>query len=132
MLFDFANILVFVGLAVGFIAVTLLLGRLIRPRIPEIAKDDAYECGEKPVGNAWIQFNFRFYLVAIVFIIFDVEVAFMFPVAAVFRRWVDQGQGLLALVEVAVFTLILFVGLLYVWSKGDLRWIKAIAKARES
>lgn len=132
MLFDFANILVFVGLAVGFIAVTLLLGRLIRPRIPEIAKDDAYECGEKPVGNAWIQFNFRFYLVAIVFIIFDVEVAFMFPVAAVFRRWVDNGQGLLALVEVAVFTLILFVGLLYVWSKGDLRWIKAISKARES
>lgn len=131
MLFDFANILVFIGLAVGFVAVTLLLGKLIRPRIPEIGKDDAYECGEKAVGNAWIQFNFRFYLVAIVFIIFDVEVAFMFPVAAVFRSWVANGQGLLAFVEVAVFTLILFVGLLYVWSKGDLRWFKAVAKARQ-
>ncbi len=126
--FDFANILVFVALSIGFVAVTLLLGKLIRPSIPEISKDDAYECGEKPVGNAWIQFNFRFYLVALVFIIFDVEVAFMFPVAAVFRRWVADGQGVLALVEVAVFTLILFVGLLYVWSKGDLRWFKTVTK----
>jgi len=126
--FDFANILVFVALSVGFVAMVLMLGRLIRPRIPEIAKDDAYECGEKPVGNAWIQFNFRFYLVALVFIIFEVEVAFMFPVAAVFRRWVADGQGVLALVEVAIFTLILFVGLLYVWSKGDLRWFKNVPK----
>ena len=128
MLFDFANILVFVGLAVGFVAVTLLLGRLIRPRIPEINKDIAYECGEKPVGNAWIQFNFRFYLVAIIFVIFDVEVAFMFPVATVFRDWVANGNGALALVEVMVFVLILFVGLIYVWSKGDLKWFKAVAK----
>ncbi len=128
MLFDFANILVFVGLAVGFVAITLLLGRLIRPRIPEINKDVAYECGEKPVGNAWIQFNFRFYLVAIIFVIFDVEVAFMFPVATVFRDWVANGNGALALVEVMVFVLILFVGLIYVWSKGDLKWFKAVAK----
>lgn len=128
MLFDFANILVFVGLAVGFVAVTLLVGRLIRPRIPEINKDVAYECGEKPVGDAWIQFNFRFYLVAIIFVIFDVEVAFMFPVATVFRNWVAQGNGALALIEVMIFVLILFVGLVYVWSKGDLKWIKAVAK----
>jgi NADH-quinone oxidoreductase subunit A len=127
-LFDFANILVFVGLAVGFVAVTLVVGRLIRPNIPEINKDIAYECGEKPVGNAWIQFNFRFYLVAIIFVIFDVEVAFMFPVAAVFRDWVAQGNGVLALVEVLVFVLILFVGLVYVWSKGDLKWFKAVTK----
>lgn len=128
MLFDFANIAVFVGLALGFVAMVLLLGRLIRPRIPEINKDIAYECGEKPVGTAWIQFNFRFYLVAIIFVIFDVEVAFMFPVATVFRNWVAQGNGVLALVEVAIFVLILFVGLIYVWSKGDLKWFKAVAK----
>ncbi len=130
MLFDFANVLVFLGLAIGFVVVTMLVGHLIRPRIPEVNKDLAYECGEKPVGDAWIQFNFRFYLVAIVFVIFDVEVAFMFPVAAVFRSWVAQGQGALALVEVLVFVLILFVGLVYVWSKGDLRWDKAVAKGR--
>ena len=128
MLFDFANIAVFVGLALGFVAMVLLLGRVIRPRIPEINKEVAYECGEKPVGTAWIQFNFRFYLVAIIFVIFDVEVAFMFPVATVFRNWVAQGNGVLALVEVAIFVLILFVGLIYVWSKGDLKWFKAVAK----
>ena len=128
MLFDFANIAVFVGLALGFMAMVLLLGRVIRPRIPEINKEVAYECGEKPVGTAWIQFNFRFYLVAIIFVIFDVEVAFMFPVATVFRNWVAQGNGVLALVEVAIFVLILFVGLIYVWSKGDLKWFKAVAK----
>ncbi|MFQ5599040.1 MAG: NADH-quinone oxidoreductase subunit A [Candidatus Krumholzibacteriia bacterium] len=128
MLFNFANILVFMGLAVGFVAVVLLVGRLIRPRIAEVNKDITYECGERPVGNAWIQFNFRFYLVAIIFVIFDVEVAFMFPVATVFRSWVAEGRGALALVEVLIFVLILFVGLIYVWSKGDLRWFKTVAK----
>ena len=132
MLFDFANVLVFLGLSIGFVAFVLLLGRLIRPRIHEVNKDDAYECGEKPVGNAWIQFNFRFYLVAIIFIIFDVEVAFMFPVAAVFRSWVEQGRATLAFVEVLIFVLVLFVGLIYVWSKGDLRWFKSVAKERQS
>jgi NADH-quinone oxidoreductase subunit A len=127
-LFDFANILVFLGLAIGFAAAVMLFGRVIRPDIKEVNKDIAYECGEKPVGNAWIQFNFRFYLVAIIFVIFDVEVAFMFPVATVFRQWVASGKGILALGEVLVFVLLLFVGLIYVWSKGDLRWIKTVAK----
>jgi NADH-quinone oxidoreductase subunit A len=127
-LFNLANILVFLGLALGFVAAILAVGRLVRPRIPELNKEVVYECGEKPVGNAWIQFNFRFYLVAIIFVIFDVEVAFMFPVAVVFRDWVGRGDGVLALVEVLIFVLILFVGLIYVWSKGDLKWFKAVAK----
>ena len=132
MLFDFANVLVFLALAVGFVIVTMLVGKLIRPNIPEVNKEIAYECGEKPVGNAWIQFNFRFYLVAIIFVIFDVEVAFMFPVANVFKEWVAAGQGALALAEVLVFVLLLFVGLIYVWSKGDLRWNKAMPKGSSS
>jgi len=126
MLFDFANLFVFLSLAIVFTAALLLGGHFLRPRVAEVNKDDPYECGEKPVGNAWIQFNFRFYLVAIVFIVFDVEVAFMFPVAAVFRTWVEQGHGVLALCEVLLFVLVLFVGLVYVWSKGDLRWLKAV------
>jgi len=130
--FDLANILVFVALTIIGVGGLLALGRLIRPSIPEIAKDDPYECGEKPIGNAWIQFNFRFYLVALVFIIFEVEIAFMFPVAAVYRTWVESGRGALALVEVLVFVLILFVGLLYVWSKGDLRWFKSIDRSRRT
>jgi NADH-quinone oxidoreductase subunit A len=132
MLFDLANVLVFIALAVAFVAGILLAGRAIRPRIPELGKGDAYECGEKPVGQAWIQFNFRFYLIAIVFIVFDVEIAFMFPVAAVFRSWVQSGRGLVALGEVLVFVLILFVGLIYVWSKGDLRWFKAVPREPRS
>lgn len=132
MYFDLANILVFVALTIIGVGGLLLVGRLIRPSIPEIAKDDPYECGEKPIGNAWIQFNFRFYLVALVFIIFEVEIAFMFPVAAVYRAWVDSGRGALALVEVLVFVVILFVGLLYVWSKGDLRWFKSIDRSRRT
>jgi NADH-quinone oxidoreductase subunit A len=130
--FQLANIVVFVALTIVFVGALLLVGRLIRPRIPELSKDDPYECGEKPVGNAWIQFNFRFYLVALVFIIFEVEIAFMFPVAAVYRRWVESGRGAVALLEVLVFVLILFVGLIYVWSKGNLRWFKAIDRGRST
>jgi NADH-quinone oxidoreductase subunit A len=130
--FDLANILVFVALTIVFVGGMLLVGRVIRPRIPEIAKDDPYECGEKPVGSAWIQFNFRFYLVALVFIIFEVEIAFMFPVVAVYRQWVESGRGAVALLEVLFFVLVLFVGLVYVWSKGDLRWFKAIERSRRT
>lgn len=132
MLFDLANVLVFTVVAVVLIAVLLLVGKFLRPQIPEPNKDTTYECAEVPVGDARIQFNFRFYLVALVFIIFDVEVAFMFPVAAVYRRWVEGGQGLVALAEVVVFVLILFVGLIYVWSKGDLRWFKSVPRKGQS
>jgi NADH-quinone oxidoreductase subunit A len=128
MLFDLANVVMFVLVAIVLVAVLLLAGKFLRPQVHEPNKDTTYECAEKPVGDARIQFNFRFYLVALVFIIFDVEVAFMFPVAAVYRKWVEGGQGLLALVEVLVFVLILFVGLVYVWSKGDLRWFKSVPR----
>lgn len=128
MLFDFANVLMFIAVGIGFVFATLLLGRFLRPKIAETEKGETYECGERPVGNAWIQFNFRFYLIALIFIIFEVEIAFMFPVAAVFRRWVENGQGVLALIEILVFVLILFVGLIYVWAKGDLKWQKRLAE----
>ena len=122
MYFDLANVLVFVVLTIVAVGGLLLLGHLIRPRIPEISKDDPYECGEKPVGNAWIQFNFRFYLVALVFIIFEVEIAFMFPVAAVFRRQIGLGWGVFVYGEMLVFLGILLVGYIYVFKKGALRW----------
>jgi NADH-quinone oxidoreductase subunit A len=132
MIFDLANVLVFLVVAVVLVGILLLVGKILRPQIPEPNKDATYECAERPVGDARIQFNFRFYLVALVFIIFDVEVAFMFPVAAVYRRWVQDGRGLLALAEVLVFVLILFVGLIYVWSKGDLRWFKSVPRRGQS
>ena len=78
------------------------------------------------MGVAWFNFNPRFYIVALIYIIFDVEVAFILPVATVYRRWVVQGMGSLALAEIAAFVGILLLGLVYVWRKGDLEWIRTI------
>src|SRR5690349_1720176 len=100
------------------------LGRLVRPANPEAQKLSSYECGEPASGSAWINFNIRFYLVALVFVVFDVELAFMYPVMAVFKGWVADGRGLFALAEILLFVGILAVGLVYVWAKKDLEWVK--------
>lgn len=128
MLFDYANVLIFTAVGVGFIFVTLLVGSLVRPNIPTLEKLSTYECGEIPVGSAWMNFNIRFYVVALVFVVFDVEVAFMFPVARVFRTWVESGNGVVALLEIFVFIAILLLGFAYAWLKGDLDWVKKISR----
>ncbi len=129
--FDYANVLVFVGLGVGLCALMMGLGALLRPSNPERAKLTTYECGEEVDGDSWINFNIRFYLIALVFLIFDVEVAFVYPVVAVFKGWVDSGRGLFALVEILIFISILISGLVYVWRKGDLQWIKTVVGPEE-
>jgi NADH-quinone oxidoreductase subunit A len=126
MLFDFANVLVFTVLGLGFVAVNLLIGKLLRPSNPQVRKLSTYECGEPASGSAWVNFNIRFYLVALIFIIFEVEIAFIFPVATVFRQRMESGQGLFAFVEIVVFVGILFLGLIYAWAKGDLEWVKKV------
>ncbi len=126
MLFDFANVLVFMALGAGFVGVSLLIGRFLRPYNPQARKLSTYECGEPASGSAWVNFNMRFYIVALIFIIFEVEIAFVFPVAATFRRWVEGGQGIFAFVEILLFVGILFLGLVYAWAKGDLEWVKKI------
>ena len=83
----------------------------------------SYECGELPEGSAWVKFNIRFYVIALVFLIFDVEIVFLFPWAVVY-----QELGLLAFVEAFLFVLILVVGFAYVWVKGDLDWVKMNVK----
>jgi NADH-quinone oxidoreductase subunit A len=125
--FQLANVLVYLLLGVGTAALMLGLGWLLRPSNPETAKLSTYECGELPSGGGWINFNIRFYLIALVFVIFDVEVAFVFPVAVAFRDYVLEGRGLLVLTELLVFVGILFVGLIYVWAKRDLEWLKRVA-----
>jgi NADH-quinone oxidoreductase subunit A len=77
-------LLIFLGTAVGFLAVNLFVGRLVRPNRPTPEKDAIYECGEPAIGTSWIQFDLRFYVVALLFVIFDVEMAFFFPWATVF------------------------------------------------
>ena len=122
----YASVAAFFLVAIGFIVGSLVAGKLIRPNNLYAEKLETYECGEAPVGPAWFNFNPRFYIIALIYIVFDVEIAFIYPVATVFRRWVDQGDGLFALAEILVFVAILMLGLLYVWMKGDLEWIRAI------
>jgi len=113
-------ILIFLVVSIGFLAVNFLLWKLIRPSRYSEEKLTTYECGENPVGSAWIQFNIRFYVFALIFIIFDVEAVFLLPWAVVFRN-----LGMLAFVEGVVFIAILVVALAYVWRKGDLEWVRA-------
>ena len=129
--FDFANVLVFFLLGLVLCGIMMGLGLLLRPSNPGPWKLTTYECGEPPSGGAWINFNIRFYLIALVFVIFDVELAFIYPVVAVFKEWVARGQGLFALVEIVVFIGILAVGLVYVWAKGDLEWLKQVPVERD-
>ncbi len=126
MLFDFGNVLVFMVIGAAFVGVNLLIGRLLRPSNPNPRKLSTYECGEPSTGSAWVNFNIRFYIIALIFIIFEVEIAFVFPVATAFRGWVESGQGMFAFMEILLFVGILFIGLVYVWVKGDLEWVKKV------
>jgi NADH-quinone oxidoreductase subunit A len=119
MLFDFANILVFLIVGSLFVGLSLVVSRLVQTVHPTPTKLSNYECGEEAIGSPWIKFNIRFYMVALGFIIFDIETVFLFPWATVFR---DLGWP--AFVEMMVFVVILLVGLAYIWGKGDIEWVK--------
>jgi NADH-quinone oxidoreductase subunit A len=133
-----ATLAVFAAVGAAFLLANLLLGRLVRPDRPSPEKGDVYECGEKPVGTAWIQFDLRFYVVALLFVIFDVEIAFFFPWAVVFGTAAKQAQGpdappaaflfaRFAFVEFLIFFAVLLVGFAYLWRRGDLEWVKTLA-----
>jgi len=119
MILQFANVLVFMGVGIFFLSISLTLSSLIRPSKYSAEKLMPYECGENPVGSPWIQFNIRFYVFALIFIVFDVEAAFLIPWAVVFKS-----LGFLAFIEGLIFILILAIGLAYVWAKGDLHWVR--------
>lgn len=126
---DFGVLLLFLIGGAIFILIGLFTARLIRPHRPNAEKLATYECGEESVGPSWVQFNPRFYVIALIFIIFDVELAFMFPWAVVFGRrdLVEATNGLwgwFALAEMVLFIAILALGLAYAWVKGHLDWIK--------
>lgn len=126
--FELANILLFVGLAFFTVFILLVVTKFFRPAAPTEAKQSTYECAEATLSPAWFNFNPRFYIIALVFLIFDVEVAFTYPVAVVFRNWVERGQGAIAFFELAIFLGILLVGFAYVWVKGDLDWIRRLSR----
>lgn len=125
MLIQFATVFVFLCLAIGFILVSQIVSWLLRPKNPYPGKQATYECGEEIEGSAWVQFNIRFYLVALFFIVFDVEIIFILPWAVVFNEMVAE-FGPLAFWDMAIFVGVLVIGLAYVWCKGDLEWIKGL------
>ena len=117
---DFLPVAIFIGLAVVLLVAPLIIQYIVSPRFNKKGdKLEIYECGELPEGSAWVQFNIRFYIIALIFLIFDVEVVFLFPWAVVFKE-----MGLLALIEMGIFLLILCAGLAYVWVKSDLEWVR--------
>lgn len=133
--YQLLNVLVFTLFGVGFVVVTVaVLSRLLRPRAQdptEPAKTETYECGEPAIGTSWVRFDIRFYTLALVFLIFDVEVTFLYPWALIFKPAREApdaaGVGGFLFFEVLIFLLILLVGFVYCWCKGDLDWMKTTA-----
>ncbi|MBU2914571.1 MULTISPECIES: NADH-quinone oxidoreductase subunit A [Reichenbachiella] len=122
----------------GFVAImgSLVTSWVLRPRRPNEEKLTTYECGEDPTGTAWGKFNIRFYVIALVFVLFETELLFLFPWAIVFGdeglNALTQGKwGMLAFVEMSLFILILALGLAYVWGKGFLEWEKPDVKVTD-
>jgi NADH-quinone oxidoreductase subunit A len=115
---EYFFILLFIGLAAVFVGGGLLFSRLVAPHRPNKLKGLPYECGEEPVGHAWVQFNVGYYLFALLFLVFDVEAAFLYPWAVVLKI-----VGVAGLVEIGIFLLVLILGLAYAWRKGALEWV---------
>jgi NADH-quinone oxidoreductase subunit A len=110
-------IAIFALVGILFVGIALALSRLLRPSAPSKAKRATYECGAPPVGEAWRQFNPRYYLYALLFVVFDVEAAFLYPWAVAFRQ-----VGAYAVAEMVIFVALLGVGLAYAWRRGALEW----------
>lgn len=158
------SLLLFAVVAIGMLLAPLLLGWLLRPSEPNAEKDAIYECGEPTIGSSNVQFDLRFYVVALLFIVFDVEVAFFFPWAVVFGKANTLAQSTailekterqqvssvllnnpnaepveprvarkflwIALVDLLVFFGVVLVGFAYVWKRGDLDWVRSVARQR--
>jgi NADH-quinone oxidoreductase subunit A len=115
---DYFFVLLFAVLAILFVLGGLIFSFLIAPHHPTRIKIMPYECGEIPLGTAWIQFNVGYYLFALLFLAFDVEAAFLYPWAVILRLVGFQG-----LIEVGIFLVIVILGLAYAWKKGALEWV---------
>jgi len=125
---EFGKILIFLIGGIIFVAAGMFTASLIAPKRPNPEKLTSYECGEDAVGSSWVQFNMRFYVVALIFIIFDVEILFVVPWSVIFSNkdlvanvpnWTPIVVG-----EMFLFIGVLFLGLIYAWVKGDLSWVK--------
>jgi NADH-quinone oxidoreductase subunit A len=136
MLGQFGVVLIFIVIGSLFIFAMLAIGSRIRPNRPGEIKNSSYECGEEPVGNAFTNYNIRFYRVAPIFIIFEAEIALMFPASVHFRSMIAEGSKWIAFAELFLFIAVFFLGLIFLLSRGYLEWSKgdetgsAVAKVR--
>jgi len=117
MLTEFGKIFVFILVAIFFVVVALFVAKLLRPSRPTHEKQLTYECGEEIIGSPWVQFNIRFYVVALIFLIFDVEIVLLIPWAYVYKSF-----GVGGFLVGAIFLILLGLGMAYEWRKGDLEW----------
>ena len=132
----FGIVLLFITGGLIFVLITLFVAYLIRPNRPNEEKMTTYECGEDPVGTAWGKFNIRFYVIALIFILFDVEIVFLFPWALVFgskslMEATDGSWGWITLTEMFVFIAVLSLGLAYAWKKKLLNWDKPVIEIQD-
>lgn len=119
MITEFGKIFVFILTAILFVIVAVFAAKLIRPARPTKEKLYTYECGENIEGSPWVKFNIRFYVVALIFLIFDVEVVLLVPWALVYRQF-----GMAGFLVGAIFLILLGLGMAYEWRKGDLEWAR--------
>ncbi len=130
------SITIFTVFGAGFVFVNLAVGALARPKIPNPEKSAVYECGEPSIGSSWVQFDLRFYIVALVYLIFDVEVALFYPWAVAYGSAADLGARIgmtaseirgVAIVDMLFFFGVLMVGFAYLWRFGYLDWVRSAA-----
>lgn len=123
MLTEFGKVFIFILIAIIFVVGIVYFAKLLRPHRPTHEKLLTYECGENPEGSPWVKFNIRFYVVALIFLIFDVEVVLLIPWALVYQQY-----GLIGFSIGAIFLLLLGLGMVYEWGKGDLEWERPLIK----
>lgn len=126
---EWGEVLLFIIGGLLFVTSALLVSRLIRPHRPDSEKLTTYESGEEPKGMAWVQFNLRFYVIALIFLLFEVEIVFLFPWATVFAdeqliKETNGTWGWFAFAEMVIFIAVLAIGLAYAWVNGYLDWVK--------
>lgn len=117
MLKDYLPIVILMVIVFAFAGITILLSSLVGHKKKIDSKLMPYECGIDPVGSARSRYSIKFYIIAMIFILFDIEAVFLFPWAVIYRK-----LGFFGLVEMGVFILVLLVGFIYVWKKGALEW----------
>jgi NADH-quinone oxidoreductase subunit A len=121
------SITLFIAFGAAFVLANLLMGALARPRVPNPAKAAAYECGEPTIGTSWVQFDLRFYIVALVYLIFDVEISLFYPWAVAYGSTPTFEVRQVAVVDMLFFFGVLLVGFAYLWRFGYLDWVRSAA-----